>query len=96
MFSITGPLKNRGIKKKVIPEYPGWAQEKGIEAAVVLQFTVSPEGFVKNSIVVRRTSGYPKLDNSAIKALRKWRFVPLTDGSNRQEVGNITFNFTLS
>jgi len=96
MFTITGPLKDRPIVYKVIPEYPAWAQQQGIEASVILEFTVTPEGSVKNLILVRRTSGYPKLDESAMEALRKWLFSPLTDGSNRHEVGQIVFNYTLT
>ena len=96
MFTITGPLKDRGIKKRIIPTYPAWAQAKGIEASVVLQFTVAPNGNVKDNVVVRRTSGYSRLDDSAINALKKWVFVPLSDDSNREEVGLITFNYSLS
>ena len=96
MFVITGQLKDRGIKKQVIPEYPPAMQAKGIEGSVILEFTVDPMGKVKSNIVVRRSSGYSQLDKSAIKALKSWQFVPLADGSNRHEVGMITFNYTLS
>jgi TonB family protein len=47
-------------------------------------------------MVVRRTSGYPKLDESAIKALKQWKFVALTTDENREEVGQITFNYSLN
>ena len=96
MLSITGELQDRKILKQVAPEYPSWAQEQGISASVVLEFTVDPTGSVKNGIVVRRTSGYPKLDETAIQALRQWKFVPLPDGTNRDEVGMITFNYSLN
>lgn len=96
MFTITGPLKDRTILKRVIPDYPSWAQTRGIEASVVLEFVVVPEGKVKNAIVVRRTSGYPRLDQSAISALRQWVFAPLAQDVNREEVGLITFNYTLN
>lgn len=95
MFTITGPLKDRDIVSQVTPEYPAWAQAQGIEAAVVLEFTVESSGQVKPNVIVRRTSGYPKLDETAIKALRQWKFAPLSD-ANRNEVGLITFNYTLS
>ena len=94
MFTITGPLKDRRILRQVTPEYPAWAQAQGIEASVVLEFTVTAAGDVKTTVLVRRTSGYPKLDETAIKALRQWKFVPLSD-ENREEVGLITFNYTL-
>ncbi len=96
MFTITGPLKDRKIERQVAPEYPAWAQAQGISASVVLEFTVDPTGAVKNLIVVRRTSGYPKLDDTAINALKQWKFAPLADGANRDEVGLITFNYSLS
>jgi TonB family protein len=62
---------------------------------VVLEFTVDPNGYVKDSVVVRRTSGYIKLDESAIRALKQWKFQALPD-LNREEVGQITFNYSLS
>jgi TonB family protein len=96
MFTITGELSDRKILKQVAPEYPAWAQDQGISASVVLEFTVDPSGSVKPGIVVRRTSGYPKLDATAIKALQQWKFVPLPDGTNRDEVGMITFNYSLN
>lgn len=96
LFVITGPLKDRKIVKQVTPEYPAWAQAQGISASVVLEFTVEPDGSVKNLIVVRRTSGYSKLDETAIQALRQWKFAPLADGENRAEVGLITINYSLS
>ncbi|MFN0117710.1 MAG: energy transducer TonB [Elusimicrobiota bacterium] len=94
-FVITGPLKDRKIEKQVVPEYPEWAQAQGIESAVVIEFTVDASGFVKSIMRVRRTSGYPKLDDEAMKALRLWKFIALQDAENREEVGQITFNFSL-
>jgi TonB family protein len=95
-FSITGPLKDRAIVNQVVPEYPAWAQAQGIEASVVLECTVDASGTVMPNIIVRRTSGYPKLDETAIKALRNWKFVPLPAEKNENQVGLITFNFSLS
>jgi len=95
LFTITGALKDRSIVRQVAPEYPAWAQAQGIEAAVVLEFTVDSAGLVKPDIIVRRTSGYPKLDETALSALRQWKFVPLDD-VNRDEVGLITFTYSLS
>ena len=97
MFTITGELQNRQIINQVTPEYPAWAQAQGVEASVVLEFTVDAEGNVKPNVVVRRTTGYPKLDESAIRALKQWKFAPLPAGKeNREEVGLITFNYALS
>jgi len=95
MFQITGPLQNRQVLSRVVPSYPEWARSKGIEARVVLQFTVTPEGQVKNNISVAQTSGYTQMDKLAIDALLKWRFAPLPDDQNRDETGTITFNFSI-
>lgn len=94
MFTITGPLKDRKIEKQVAPEYPDWALAQGVSGSVVLEFTVDVNGYVKNTIVVRRSTGYPKLDDTAIKALLQWKFAPL--GENREEIGQITFNYSLN
>jgi len=97
MFTITGELSDRQIVRQVTPEYPAWAQAQGVEASVVLEFTVDAAGSVKTNVVVRRTTGYPKLDESAIRALRQWKFAPLPAGQeNKEEVGLITFNYSLS
>jgi len=95
MFEIIGPLKDRAIEKKIVPEYPQWAQSQGIQATVVLEFTVDRDGKVKENIVVVRTSGYPKLDQEAILALEQWKWVALPEDVFRSEVGQITFNFQL-
>lgn len=94
LFVISGPLKDRGIEHQVSPEYPEWAQSQGLEASLTLEFTVDPMGQVKNIIVIRRTSGYPRLDETAIQALRRWKFVPLAE--DREEVGLITFKYSLT
>lgn len=94
-FAIVGQLKDRMIEKEVLPIYPAWAQTKGIEATIILEFTVLPDGSVKEAIVVRQTTGYPRLDETAIRALREWKFVPLPDGENREEVGFITIKYSL-
>lgn len=58
-------------------EYPDWAKEQGIDARVVLRFKVMPDGTVDSSVIVRRTSGWRKLDELAIRALRNFLFEPL-------------------
>jgi TonB family protein len=95
LFLITGPLADRKIVNRVVPEYPEWARSKGIESAVVLQFTVGPDGAVKDNVLVVRTSGYPQLDEVAVHALLQWKFVPLAADQYRDEVGAITFNFSV-
>jgi TonB family protein len=95
MFLITGPLQNRAVVQREVPAYPEWARSQAIEAAVVLQFTVTPEGRVKDNIFLVRTTGYPAMDELAVKALRKWLFAPLPPDKYEEQTGTITFNFSV-
>jgi TonB family protein len=95
MFQITGPLANRTVLSRALPPYPEWARQKGIEASVTLQFSVTPEGAVKDRILILRTSGFPALDESAMDALRRWKFAPLPPDQYREEVGTITMSFAI-
>jgi TonB family protein len=95
-FEISGPLTNRPISYKVIPEYPAWAEEQGIMGSVRLYFTVDAAGNVRSGIRVTKTTGYPQLDQLGIDALKQWKFAPLSGGSDEGQWGIITFNFSLA
>lgn len=96
-FELAGPLNNRPISHKVIPQYPAWAEEQGIIGSVRLYFTVTPEGVVRSNIRVTKTTGYPQLDQLGIDALKQWKFAPLSAADEgKGEWGILTFNFSLS
>ena len=57
------------------PVYPIAARRRGMQGIVLLNVEISHEGYVKD-IEVIKTSGYRALDRSAIKSVRKWRFIP--------------------
>jgi TonB family protein len=96
-FEIGGPVGDRKILKRRLPEYPAWAEEKGITANVVIFFTVKPDGTLRTSMRIERSSGYPELDQLAKDALMGWRFSPTSAGSSENEAwGRITFKFTLT
>lgn len=60
------------------PEYPSGAYMGHIQGTVVLQATISPEGNVTDLQVV---TGPPALQQSAIDAVKSWRYKPfLLDG----------------
>jgi TonB family protein len=96
-FELEGPLNNRRIVTKVLPQYPAWAEEQGIAGAVRIAFTVDAAGKVLSNMQVRQTTGYPDLDKLGIDALKQWKFAPLEgadDGSGQW--GIITFTFSLA
>ena len=57
------------------PKYPEIAQEAGIEGTVIVQVFVDKKGRVKETIILK---GIPNtgLDEAAIAAIRKTRFLP--------------------
>lgn len=60
-----------------LPEYPYLARQRRWEGIVWLLVSVSPEGFVED-LSIEKTSGHRILDKSALRAVRRWRFVPAT------------------
>lgn len=75
-------------------EYPDWAKQQAIDARVTLRFKVLPDGSVDSGIVVRRTSGWRKLDELAIRALRNFLFEPLpADMPRIPQWGELSFHF---
>lgn len=57
------------------PNYPQVAQKRGWEGEVMLWVLVSPFGEAIDS-GVEKSSGYSVLDQSALRAVRSWRFHP--------------------
>ena len=47
-FEIGGPVGDRKIVRRRLPEYPEWAEEKGISALVKIYFTVNPDGSIRS------------------------------------------------
>jgi protein TonB len=64
------------------PPYPRIARRRGYEGVVVLKVEILPDGGV-GEILVKKSSGYPVLDRSALKTVRQWRFVPAKRGEDR-------------
>ena len=95
-FEIAGPLNNRPILHKVIPQYPAWAEEQGIIGSVRIWFTVTSDGSVRANMRVTKTTGYPDLDKLALDALKQWTFAVSNTGEDTSQWGIITFTFSLS
>ncbi|NOU21270.1 MAG: energy transducer TonB [Methyloglobulus sp.] len=57
------------------PNYPGIARSRHWEGTVLLRVYVTPDGHCGN-LNVAHSSGHDVLDESAISAVRNWRFVP--------------------
>ncbi|WP_432742697.1 energy transducer TonB [Methylobacter sp. G7] len=61
------------------PKYPGIATSRGWEGTVHLRVRVSVEGDSED-VTVQRSSGHDVLDEAAIEAVEKWKFMPAKRG----------------
>lgn len=93
-ISLAGPIADREILKKILPQYPNWCLQKGISGVVKIRVEVNPDGRVRENIRVEISSGYPDLDQSVVNAAKTWLFAPLPS-TVKQEIqwGIITFRF---
>lgn len=82
---VNGGLSESGtmVLPSVIPEYrhnapptyPMIARKRGHQGVVLISAKIETDGSVK-TIQVKQSSGYQLLDNSALQAVSKWKFVP--------------------
>lgn len=76
----------REIKVRVMPTYPDIARRMQLNGKVRLEVTIAPDGRVKH---VRPLGGHPVLVNSAVDAVKGWRFA--TAPSETTETVEIEF-----
>ena len=77
------------------PEYPDFAKRKGWQGECLLRVVVTAEGRA-DSVAVHRSSGFAILDQSAVAAVRRWRFLPSVDGGgSRVSTIEVPVNFSL-
>src|SRR5262249_27270983 len=81
------------LVKKILPDYPDKAVDKGIEGPVVLHVAITKKGKVRDVKVV---SGNPLLAKSAVKAVKHWEYRPfLQNGAPADVEKDLTINFAL-
>jgi|GEM_PF-1147202 len=84
------------MKSEIRPYYPLGARLRGEEGAVTLRVWVNDSGRARRCEVVR-SSGYPALDQSAVDAARRARYVSTQPGAWRAETETtLTFRFKLT
>lgn len=79
---------------KITPAYPPLAKQARIQGSVVLQATIGKDGAIQNLRVI---SGHPMLTQSALDAVRQWKYKPyLLNGEAVEVETTVQVNFTLS
>ncbi len=61
------------------PAYPSLSRRMGEQGKVLLRVVVRSDG-IPDSVTLRQSSGSQRLDEAALEAVRKWRFVPARRG----------------
>ena len=61
------------------PAYPTFSQRLREQGRVLLKVRVTRSG-VADRVTIARSSGYPRLDDSALATVRHWRFIPARQG----------------
>lgn len=90
-----GPRINADYLHNPRPEYPHAAKRMGHEGRVLLRVQILPDGSA-GSVAVSKSSGYETLDEAALEAVHKWKFVPAKrDGIPVESVVNVPINFNL-
>ncbi|MFW1677762.1 energy transducer TonB, partial [Pontibacter sp. JAM-7] len=81
----SSPLIN-GVLKEVVrspqyrespraPEYPRKALRRKLEGMVMIRVLVGADG-ANQRVIIQQSSGHEVLDQAALEAVTKWRFVP--------------------
>jgi protein TonB len=87
-------MSEGNLIRKVQPAYPSLARAARIQGSVVLQAVISKEGAIENLKVL---TGHPMLVQSAIDAVRQWRYRPyILNGDPVEVETQITVNFSLA
>jgi len=61
------------------PDYPGISKRAGEEGRVLLKVLVSANGDAEN-VEIEKGSHFDRLDQAAINAVKRWRFIPAHKG----------------
>lgn len=76
---VTPPKFNVAYLQNPRPAYPAMSKRLGEAGRVMLRVTVDANGLPTN-VEISKSSGFSRLDDAALEAVRKWKFVPARRG----------------
>jgi len=90
---VGGNIKAPRKVKDAAPSYPDIAKQARVQGVVILEAIIDPAGNVTNVRVLR---SIPLLDQSAIAAVKQWKYEPtMLNGVPVPIVMTVTVNFAL-
>ncbi len=78
--SIFSPRVDANHANNPKPPYPLTSRRMGEEGTVILAVHVLASGKV-DKILLKKSSGYPRLDKAAMTGVQKWRYIPAKKGN---------------
>lgn len=72
---FSGPYSDAGFFSNPKPPYPAVSRRMAEEGTVLLSVHILTDGRV-DEVKLKRSSGFSRLDDAAIKTVRHWRYVP--------------------
>ena len=79
---IVPPRFNADYLQNPAPAYPALARRMHEQGKVLIRVLVSVDG-VPERIELKSSSGYARLDQSALETIRNWKFVPARQGDQK-------------
>jgi len=76
------PRFNADYLQNPAPAYPPLARRMHEQGKVLIRVLVSVDG-MPEKIELKASSGYPRLDQSALETIRNWKFVPARQGDQK-------------
>lgn len=76
---ITPPRTDAAHLNNPAPQYPALSRRLGEQGRVMLDVYILTDGSV-GEIKLNRSSGFPRLDNAALQAVKTWKYVPAKRG----------------
>ena len=89
---------NMKVNRRVDPIYPAGSRRDGEQGTGMFRVLVDEKGHPKD-VQVLKTSGFPRLDEAAMTAIRKWAFSPAVQNSQPVQSWTrvqVTFNLQTS
>ena len=77
---LTAPRFNAAYLHNPTPVYPAAARRTGYEGTVVIRARIQIDGSA-DRVEIKKSSGHGVLDQAALEAVRKWRFIPARRGN---------------
>ncbi len=77
--AVTPPRSDAAHLNNPAPVYPPVSRRSGEQGRVLLDVYILPDGAV-GEIKLKRSSGFERLDEAAIRAVRRWKYQPARRG----------------